>query len=116
MRIRILIFINGMGICDLWSIDPLELHFQHLGLYLGAFQGPPRISFEPLKLLSFDFNADPDPAFHSNANPDPDRLPKIMRIHPDRNPDVSSSFCRPEMMRILIRNIASKRNYLCTVI
>jgi hypothetical protein len=30
--------------------------------------GPPRLYFEPLKLLNFDLNADPDPA------------PKIMRI------------------------------------
>jgi hypothetical protein len=33
--------------------------------------GPPRLYFEPLKLLNFHFNADPDPAFYSNANPDP---------------------------------------------
>jgi hypothetical protein len=33
---------------------------------------PPRLHFEPLKLLDFDFNADPDTAFHSNANPGPD--------------------------------------------
>ncbi len=32
--------------------------------------GLPRLYFEPLKLLSFDFNADPDPDFHSNADPD----------------------------------------------
>ncbi len=41
----------------------------------------PRLLFEPLKLLSFDFietpdpafycNVDPDPAFYSNADPDP---------------------------------------------
>ncbi len=32
-----------------------------------------RLHFEPLQLLNFDFNADPDadPAFHSNADPDP---------------------------------------------
>jgi hypothetical protein len=28
----------------------------------------PRLHFEPLKLLNFDFNADPDPALHSNAD------------------------------------------------
>ncbi len=32
--------------------------------------GPPRLYFEPLKLLDFD-NADPDPDFHLNADPDP---------------------------------------------
>jgi hypothetical protein len=26
----------------------------------------PRLYFEPLKLLNFDFNADSDPVFHSN--------------------------------------------------
>ncbi len=33
----------------------------------------PRLYFEPLKLLHFDFDAnpDPDPAVHSNADPDP---------------------------------------------
>ncbi len=29
-------------------------------------------SIQPLTILNFDFNADPDPAFHSNAGPDPD--------------------------------------------
>ncbi len=35
-------------------------------------QGPPRLFFAPLKLLSFDFNAetDPHPAFHPNMDPD----------------------------------------------
>ncbi len=28
---------------------------------------PPRLCFEPLKLLNFDFYADPDPVFHYNA-------------------------------------------------
>jgi hypothetical protein len=39
-----------------WFVDPLGLHF------------------EPLELLNFDFNADPDPAFHSNAVLDPQPL------------------------------------------
>jgi hypothetical protein len=33
--------------------------------------GPSWFYFTPLKILYFDFNADPDPAFHSKANPDP---------------------------------------------
>ncbi len=33
--------------------------------------GSPWAHFEPLKLLNFDFTADPDPAFPSNADPDP---------------------------------------------
>jgi hypothetical protein len=34
------------------------------------FRGPPWLYFEPLKPLNFDFKADPDPAFHSNVDPD----------------------------------------------
>jgi hypothetical protein len=37
-----------------------------------SVQGPPWLLFEPLKLLHFDFNADPDPSFHSNADTNPD--------------------------------------------
>jgi hypothetical protein len=36
-----------------------------------SVHGPPRLHFESLKLLNYDFNADPDPAFPSNVNPDP---------------------------------------------
>jgi hypothetical protein len=56
-----------------------------------SVHGPPRLYFEPLKLFycNFDVNADPnldpDPAFHSNA--DPDLLTKIMWIHADPDPD-----------------------------
>jgi hypothetical protein len=39
--------------------------------YIVSVHGPPRIHFEPLKLLNFDFIADSDLPFHSNANPDP---------------------------------------------
>jgi hypothetical protein len=65
IRIRILLLIKliVIGICDHRSIDPPELNCQL-----------PRLYFEPLKLLNFYFNADPDPifpAFHSNADPDP---------------------------------------------
>ncbi len=38
---------------------------------LWASTALPRLHFEPLKLLNFDFNADPYPTFHSNADPDP---------------------------------------------
>ncbi len=49
--------------------------------------------FEPLKLLEYDFNADPDPAFYCNAGPEPvvhsnvdlDPASKIMQIR-IRNP------------------------------
>ncbi len=37
-----------------------------------SVHGPPRLYFEPLKLLNLGFfNADLDPAFHFNADPDP---------------------------------------------
>ncbi len=34
--------------------------------------GPLWLYFEPIKLLNFDVNADPDPALHSNSDSDPD--------------------------------------------
>ncbi len=36
----------------------------------------PRPRFELLKLLNFDFNVYPDPAFHFNGDPDPDPASK----------------------------------------
>ncbi len=60
MWIRILLLIKVMWICDHWSTD-------HPGL-----QERPRLLrlfFEPLKLMKFDLNADPDPASKNNADP-----------------------------------------------
>jgi hypothetical protein len=54
------------GICDHWSVDPPENHFNPPNLPCER----PRLFFELLTLLNFDFNADPDPALHSNADPD----------------------------------------------
>ncbi len=34
-----------------------------------SIHGPPRLHFEPLRLLNFDLNADPDPASQNNAEP-----------------------------------------------
>ncbi len=62
MRTRILLPIKVVRIYNQWS----EL--------LKALQGSilsvhgPQLTFEPLELLIF--NADPDLAFHSNADPD----------------------------------------------
>jgi hypothetical protein len=75
MRILIVIRIKLLFIVT-------EIHFEPPSLH---FDGPLRLYFEPLKLLNFDINRDPDPAFHSNANPDP--VPKIKQI---KNNDVSS--------------------------
>ncbi len=35
-----------------------------------SVDSPPWLHFEPLKLLNFELSADPDPAFHSNADLD----------------------------------------------
>jgi hypothetical protein len=63
-----------MRICDHWSID--------LGSIMSpqafdvSVHCPPRLNFEPVKLLNFDFNADPDPVFSlSNEDQDPDPQP-----------------------------------------
>ncbi len=36
-----------------------------------SIHDPPRLCFEPPKLLNFDLYVDQDPAFHSNADFDP---------------------------------------------
>ncbi len=58
MRIRILLLIKVMRICDHWSTDRpfLSLHASILSIH-----GLSWLHFEPLKLLNFDFNAGPDP-------------------------------------------------------
>ncbi len=59
MRIRTLLLITVIGICDHWSIDPPELHFEPLGSMVSVY-GPSRLCFKPLRLMSFDLNADLD--------------------------------------------------------
>jgi hypothetical protein len=44
------------------------------------FHGPPWLYFETLILLNFDFKADPDPAFHSTADPNPASKNNAMQI------------------------------------
>ncbi len=39
---------------------------------VGSVHGPPWLQSETLQLLKFVFNADPDPVFHSYADPDPE--------------------------------------------
>ncbi len=60
---------------DWGSLVPQGRYFEPPGLHCER-PGPPRLCFEPLKLLNFDFNenADPDPdlAFTSNADADED--------------------------------------------
>jgi hypothetical protein len=67
IQIRIRILIKVIGICGHWSIDLPGLHFKPSG-FLGE---RPRLFFELLKLLNFDFNADLDPIFPFITDSDP---------------------------------------------
>jgi hypothetical protein len=68
--IRILLFITDMRICDQWPTDSLGFDLEPSRIQCERLR-PPRLHFELLKLLNFDFNADPDPTFHSNVDPNP---------------------------------------------
>jgi hypothetical protein len=50
---------------------PFTASFLSLNASIVSVHGPPRLHFETLKLLNFDNNADPDPAFHSYEDQDP---------------------------------------------
>jgi hypothetical protein len=63
MRIRILLHIQVLRIINHVSIDPTGLNLS-LQTSILSVHG----SIEPLKLINFDCNADPDPV-HSNADP-----------------------------------------------
>jgi hypothetical protein len=67
IRIRILLLIIVIEIYGHWSIDLPGLHFKPPGLHSER----PRLYFQPLKLLNFAFNANPDPVFPSIADSDP---------------------------------------------
>ncbi len=47
-------------------------------LSAGQVHCPPRLCFDPLKLLNFALHVDPDPAFHFYADPDPQPCFKIL--------------------------------------
>jgi hypothetical protein len=71
-RLRILLFIKVMLICDHWSTDFPGAPFEPPRLLCERHRPSKRLYFERgLKLLNFDIIADPDPAFHSNSDPDP---------------------------------------------
>jgi hypothetical protein len=55
-----------MGTCYHWSTDPPGFHFEPSGLHCERL----RLYFDPLRLLNLYFIANPDPAFHSKADPD----------------------------------------------
>jgi hypothetical protein len=54
------LLLKVMGICEHWFIDPLGLHFEPADLHCQRPR-PSTLYFGPLKLLNFDFYADPDP-------------------------------------------------------
>ncbi len=89
--------IKLMWICDHWSVGSPGLYFKPPSLHCER----PQLCFEPLKLLNFDFNADSDPAFHSNPDLVRIQLPKIMRIQ-IRNPAVKTPslliYCYPHRL------------------
>jgi hypothetical protein len=70
IRLRILLLIKVTQICDHWLTDPPRLHFDLLRL--DCEHRRPSI-FEPLQLLKFNCDADPDPDFHSEADLDTEK-------------------------------------------
>ncbi len=62
MRIRILLLIKGMRICDHWSTGQ-SIHGSILNLHASI------LHLEPLQPLNFDFDADPDPPENADPNP-----------------------------------------------
>ena len=66
--IRILLRIKAMQICDHWTSCTLHGSILSLQASIVSVHGPPWLFFEPLELLNFDFNVDP--------NPDPDLYSK----------------------------------------
>jgi hypothetical protein len=65
------------------GLQTLQGSILNLQAYIVSFHGPPWLHLESLKLINFDLNEDPDPAFHSNADPDSFSHSFSMRI---RNP------------------------------
>ncbi len=61
-----------MEICDHSSTDTPGLYFERPGIHVSVYGLPGLyVIIDPPKLMTFDFNADPDPAFYSIADPDP---------------------------------------------
>jgi hypothetical protein len=71
MRIRIQLF----NLVRIWILLIIIVTRKSATTGLQTIRGsifePLRLYFELLKLLNFDFSADPDPAFRSNKDPDP---------------------------------------------
>jgi len=71
--------------------------FEPSRLHCGKLNGPPWLHYEPRNLLSFDFNADLNPAFHSNADLHSDPDSRNMRIHPDPRIRIRNSDFNPSL-------------------
>ncbi len=65
-----------------------------------SIHGPPQLYIESPKLLNFDFDADPDPAFHSNLDPHPVPDPAS-----DNNPQPCSFYCEFLAIECLHRRV-----------
>jgi hypothetical protein len=71
--------------------DPPKLHLS-LHASIVIVYGPQRLHFELLKVLNFEFNAAPHPAFHSDADRD---LASHKNADPDSQPwHGPQHFCR----------------------
>jgi hypothetical protein len=59
--------------CATTGLWTLQCSILSLQTSIVSVHGPPRLHFELLQLFNFGFNANPDqvPAFHFNADPDP---------------------------------------------
>ncbi len=79
IRIRILLLIKVMPICDHWPSIPPELDLSPPRLHCER-PWPSMASFLAAEALNFDFDAGPDPAYLPNADLDPDLVSKIKRI------------------------------------
>jgi hypothetical protein len=58
------------------SLENLHGSILSLHAFIVRVYGPTRLHFEPLQLLSFIIKAALDPAFHLNADSDPDPASK----------------------------------------
>jgi hypothetical protein len=59
MRIHILLLNKVMRICAT-GLQTIQGFILSLHASIVSVHGPPRLDYEPIKLLNFDFNADPD--------------------------------------------------------
>jgi hypothetical protein len=88
---QILILIKALKTCDHW-LQNLQGFVLSLHTSIVSVHGPLRFHSELLKLLNFDFNADPDPTFHLFIQMRTRiQLPKTMRIW-IRNPGYVLTF------------------------